>query len=149
VLPQECQFKSLHFVRAKVVPKKVAIVRRAIVQGGTCAISLLANASARTPAREQLIDQLIVLVLGLRRGCCFGTNQNNNNNKCSCDGTRIFDGDKCGNLLSFEAGAHNVDNADDDDPVRASENCSSNAIFAAFPVGIHRQMFENSKNSSF
>jgi hypothetical protein len=60
------------------VPKKcqkVAIVRRTIVKGSTCGeekrfFSLLANASsARTPARDQLIDQLIVLVLGSRRGC--------------------------------------------------------------------------------
>jgi hypothetical protein len=129
------------------VPKKcqkVAIVRRTIVKGSTCGeekrFSLLANASsARTP-RDQLIDQLSVVWV---RGALFWVRgavviENNNNNKRLCGGTRIFDGDKCANLLWSEAGAHNVANADDDNPVRSQEFRVSNAICSAFSVGRHR-----------
>jgi hypothetical protein len=56
-----------------------------LLKGSACAekrfSALLANASSACTPRDQLIDQLSV-VLGSRRGCCFGFEaQNNNNNK--------------------------------------------------------------------
>jgi hypothetical protein len=58
-------------LQGKIWPSYVDVDRKGKYVRRRKRFSLLANASARTPAREQLIDQLIVLVLGSRRGCCL------------------------------------------------------------------------------
>jgi hypothetical protein len=68
----DLQFESLPNLQ-----ENLAIVRRTIVKGKY--VRRLANASARTPARDQLIDRLSV-VLGSRRGCFGFEAQNKNNN---------------------------------------------------------------------
>jgi hypothetical protein len=83
---------------------------------------------------------LIVLVLGSRRGCCLGSRLKTITKTItkSCDVSRIIDADNKGNLLLFDAGAHDVDKKCGANYVRARQFRGFNAILTAFSVGIHR-----------
>jgi hypothetical protein len=84
------QFKSLHFC-AKRVPK-VAIVRRAIVQGSTCAKNVFLSSRQRQQCTHANVISWSAERLFWVRGAVVIVNNNNNNR--SCDGTRIGNGNK-------------------------------------------------------